>query len=70
MKVDIRHAVEADAEAIAAIWNQIIRAARYSALDTPLTAKAQRQFLSDFPKYVDSVFLERFLSDRDSDADA
>jgi len=48
--VDIRNAVEADAEAIAAIWNQIIQAARYSALDTPLTEQTQRQFLSDLPE--------------------
>ena len=48
MEVDIRDAVEDDAAAIATIWNQIIETGRYSALDTPLTAEAQREFLADF----------------------
>ena len=47
MEVDIRHAVEADADAIAAIWNQVIQAGPYSALDTPVTSEAQGQFLAD-----------------------
>ncbi len=47
---EVRQAKRADAEAIANIWNQIIRTKRYSALDTPLTAQSQRKFLADFPE--------------------
>ena len=49
MLVNIRPAELADAEAIAGIWNQIIRTGLYSALDTPVTVDVQRKFLVDFP---------------------
>ncbi len=50
MHIEIRQARQADAETIASIWNQIIRTKQYSALDTLLTAEAQRKFLTDFPE--------------------
>lgn len=50
MHIAIRQAEQADAEAIAGIWNQIIRTKQYSALDTVLSAEAQRKFLADFPE--------------------
>ena len=48
--VETRQGQQADAEAIADIWNQIIRTKRYSALDTPLTVEAERQYLASFPE--------------------
>lgn len=49
MDVRIREAWSEDAEAIVGILNPIIEAGRFTALDTPLTADEERQYISGFP---------------------
>lgn len=39
-----------DAEAIISILNPIIEAGLYTVLDTPFTAQAEREFITNFPK--------------------
>lgn len=39
-----------DAEAIVSILNPIIEAGVHTALDTPLTAEAEREFITNFPQ--------------------
>lgn len=50
MHIEIREAGLDDAEAMASIWNEIIRTKQYSAMDTLLSAESQRKFLTDFPE--------------------
>ena len=50
MDLQIREAVEADAEAVVGILNPIIESGAYSALDTILTPAAERDFIAQFPE--------------------
>lgn len=47
--VVVREARSGDAEAIVGILNPIIEAGRYTALDTPVTAEAEREYIAKFP---------------------
>ena len=49
MQLQIRDARPDDAEAIVGILNPIIAARVYTALDTPFTADAEREYLREFP---------------------
>jgi L-amino acid N-acyltransferase YncA len=53
--VEIRDAVPGDAEAIVAVLNPIIEARVYTALDTPYTADAERNYIQTLPERA--VFL-------------
>lgn len=46
----IREAGPDDAEAIVAILNPIIESGAYSALDTPFSVEAEREFIAGFPR--------------------
>lgn len=46
----IREVRPDDAEVIANILNPIIQSGQYSALDTPFTVEAEREFISNFPE--------------------
>ena len=50
MDVHIREVRSDDAGAIVAILNPIIESGVYSALDTPLTVEAEREFIRNFPQ--------------------
>jgi len=50
LDVLIREARPGDAEGIVAVLNPIIEAGVYSALETPLTAEAERAFMASFPR--------------------
>ena len=49
MDVVVREAHPGDAEGIIGILNPIIEAGRYTALDTPITADAERQYIAKLP---------------------
>ena len=49
MHVEVRPAVVEDADAIVNILNPIIDAGVYTAFDTPLTADAERRYISTLP---------------------
>lgn len=49
MDVIVREARLGDAEAVVGILNPIIEAGRYTALDTPLTVDAERDYIADLP---------------------
>ena len=49
MTVEIRDARPDDAESIVAVLNPIIAAGVFTALDTPFTADAEREFIRAFP---------------------
>jgi len=50
MRILIREVQLSDAEAIIGILNPIIKAGKYTVLDTPLTVEDERNFIADFPK--------------------
>ena len=50
MDLLIREVRPGDAEGIVAILNPIIEAGVYSALDTPFTVEAEREFIASFPR--------------------
>lgn len=50
MDLLIREVRSDDAEAIVGILNPIIESGAYSALDTPFTVEAEREFLHNFPE--------------------
>src|SRR5436305_229261 len=50
MDITIREATPHDAEAIVGILNPIIEVRVYTALDTPVTVEAERNFISEFPE--------------------
>ncbi len=50
MPMLIREVRPDDAEAILAILNPIIESGAYSALDTPFTVAAEREFIQSFPR--------------------
>ena len=50
MDLLIREVRPEDAEAIASILNPIIESGAYSALDTPFTVEAEREFICSFPR--------------------
>jgi L-amino acid N-acyltransferase YncA len=50
MALLIREARLDDAEAVVGILNPIIESGMYSALDTPLTVEAERDFIRNFPR--------------------
>lgn len=50
MDLLIREVRADDARAIVGILNPIIESGAYSALDTPLTVEAEREFIRDFPQ--------------------
>lgn len=49
MKLLIRPAHPEDAAAIVAIFNPIIESGKYTVFDTPFTAEAEREYISNFP---------------------
>lgn len=49
MKLLIRNALPDDAEAIIRVFNPIIEAGLYTAFDSPFTAEAERDFITNFP---------------------
>jgi L-amino acid N-acyltransferase YncA len=55
MEFSIRAATEADAEAMVALLNPIIKAGIYTAMATPLSVEGQQAFLRSFPEQ--GVFL-------------
>ncbi len=50
MEVSIREARSEDAEAVVGILNPIIEAGEYTALDTPVTAEQECEFILRFPE--------------------
>lgn len=46
----IRNVLPEDAEAVAGILNSIIETGIYTALDTPFSTEAEREFISNFPQ--------------------
>ncbi len=48
MELRIREARQTDAEALTGIWNEIIEAGAYSALDTRLTVEYEREYIVSF----------------------
>lgn len=46
----VRNVQPEDAEAVAGILNSIIETGIYTALDTPFTTEAEREFISNFPQ--------------------
>ncbi len=50
MDLFVREVQPDDAEAIVNILNPIIEAGRYSALDTPLSIQAEREYILNFPQ--------------------
>jgi L-amino acid N-acyltransferase YncA len=50
MDLLIREVQPGDAEAIVGILNPIIESGAYSALDTPFTVEAEREFIRNFPQ--------------------
>jgi L-amino acid N-acyltransferase YncA len=61
MRLRIRDVTVDDAGSIVAILNPIIEAGSFTALDTPLTVQAERQYISTFP--ARGVFLVAILED-------
>ena len=63
MDLLIREVGLGDAEAIVGILNPIIESGAYSALDTPFTVEAEREFIRNFPQhglfYVAEDFRDR-----------
>jgi L-amino acid N-acyltransferase YncA len=49
MKLLIRPAHPEDAAAIVAIFNPIIESGKYTVFDTPFTAEAEREYITNFP---------------------
>ena len=64
MELRIRQAREADAEAVIGIWNPIIGAGVYSALDTPLTLESERAYIMNFPSRGVFLVAERLENRR------
>jgi len=50
MKLSVRDAEPADAEALVRVLNPIIEARAYTAFDTPFTVEAERDYLLNFPR--------------------
>ncbi|NEQ19598.1 MAG: GNAT family N-acetyltransferase [Microcoleus sp. SIO2G3] len=50
MDLLIREARPNDAAAIVGIWNPIIATGLYTAVDTPLTVEAEREYILNFPQ--------------------
>jgi len=50
MDVLIREARPDGAEGVVRVLNPIIKAGKYTILDTPLTAEAERRFIAEFPE--------------------